>query len=1010
MLNACRRKAILFEGVRSLKLIINISQTIYICFLILLVPAILSAQNIVINEIQASNGKTIFDEDDDAEDWIELFNDSDSSISLAGYGLSDDYDDPFQWTFPDDVLIRSGEYLLIWGSGKDRININSPLHTNFRISSNGEEILLTAPDSTRIDEIEPISIPRDISYGRYPDGSGEFFFFDEPTPGASNTGKKSADISNPPGFSHSGGVYSQTFQLTLSSSGSDTEIYYTTNGDAPEPETSKRYSTPITINGSVMVRAISVKEDALPSHPRTEIFNRISSSLSDFSSDLPLVIINQYDTEITDGDRTPAAISFFDLNESGRSQLSGKSALQSRMVINKRGSSSLDFPKNMFGFHLRDEDDTNRSEGLLGLPPDHNWILYAPYTDMTLMRNAVSYQLSEDMGYYAPRTQFVELYLHSGKGVVSQNHYHGVYMLVERIKWSEHRVNIEQITPGDNSEPEISGGYIIAKDRLGPVESGFRTRKGTLLANIRPNEEDITQQQKNWIRNYMSDFEEALFGSSFDDPDIGYEAFINTDSFIDHFLITELLKEIDGYRLSTFMFKDRGEKLTMGPVWDFNLSLGIADYLEGWKPDGWYYSIIGQNNECFIGCGVVDWYERLLEDPAFRKRVNNRWWELRNNVFSKTHLLGLIGKNRDMLMESQQRNFDRWPTIGTYVWPNWYIGNSFDDEVNWMKNWLQQRLSWMDNQIGEPSRPENPVLTQFWHFSDELPNDTPLTEIDATFSSSTQGLIEYQSALTGYPFDESHPNWRKASMERRNRPTPLNYRPEANNDMEYIESEMRGLQIRQPFTGNNGENKLVFHLPTTGFAEFIFSFAAMDEGAAETMYVDYSVSSEQLEWISEGLSETDFNLSDEYKVYSLDFSDIEQVNNNPDFKIRIRFNGENLTNDDGDRVTFNNFALEAANFHREEPEEKPLLTKLRQNYPNPFQASTILPVELSSNSIIKLEVFDLTGRRVATLADDFYTAGVHEFNFDSGPLSSGIYIYRLTTRRGTQTKKMVLIK
>lgn len=993
-----------------MKIFINISQTIYICSLILVVPALLSAQNIVINEIQASNGQTIVDDDDDAEDWIELFNDSDSSISLAGYGLSDDYNDPFRWTFPDDVSIGPGKFLLIWASGKDRADLNSLLHTNFRISSDGEEILLTAPDSTRIDEIEPIPIPRDISYGRYPDGSGQFFFFDEPTPKAPNTGKKVDELLTPPVFSHSGGTYSDTFQLTLSSSESDTEIYYTTNGVVPEPEPSMRYTGPVTITGSVMVRAISVKEGALPSHPQTEIFNRVSSSLTGFSSDLPLVIINQYDTEITDGDRTPAAISFFDLNDDGRSQLSAQSVLQSRMVINKRGSSSLGFPKNMFGFHLRDEDDTNRSEELLGLPPDHNWILYAPYTDMTLMRNAVSYQLSEDMGYYAPRTRFVELYLHSGNGVLSQNHYHGVYMLVERIKWSEHRVNIEQITPGDNSEPEISGGYIIAKDRLNPGESGMRTRKGTLLAHIRPNEEDITQQQKSWLSNYLSDFEEALFSSSFNDPGIGYEAYINTDSFIDHFLITELLKEIDGYRLSTFIYKDRGEKLTMGPLWDFNLSLGIADYLDGWKTDGWYYSIIRQNNECFIGCGVVDWYERLLEDPAFRQRMNNRWWELRNNLFSENNLLGLIQKYRDLLQESQQRNFDRWPTIGTYVWPNWYIGTSFNDEVNWMKNWLQQRLRWMDSQIGEPSRPENPVLTHFWYFSDELPNDTPLTEIDAAFTSSTQGLIEYQSALSGYPFDESHPNWRKASMERRNRPTPLNYRPQGNNNMEFNEGEMRGLQIRQPFTGNNGENKLVFHLPATGFTEFIFSFAAMDEGAVETLSVDYSVSGGQTDWISEGLSETDFNLTEEYKVYSLDFSDIEPVNNNPDFKIRIRFKGENLTNDDGARVTFNNFALEAANFHREEPEEKPLLTRLRQNYPNPFQVSTILPVELSSNNFIKLEVFDLTGRRVATLADDFYTAGVHEFKFDSGPLSSGIYIYRLTTRRGTQTKKMVLIK
>ena len=164
--------------------------TRYLLFLTLLIvwEIPLNAQ-VVINEIQASNSDTIFDDDGEAEDWIELFNTGSDIMYLNGYGLSDDYDNPFRWMIPD-VSLQPGGYLLIWASGKDRDSPESPLHTNFSISSDGEEILLTAPDGERVDEISPIPIPRDVSYGRYPDGANGFCLFTERTPGSQNSGER----------------------------------------------------------------------------------------------------------------------------------------------------------------------------------------------------------------------------------------------------------------------------------------------------------------------------------------------------------------------------------------------------------------------------------------------------------------------------------------------------------------------------------------------------------------------------------------------------------------------------------------------------------------------------------------------------------------------------------------------------------------------------------------------------------------------------------------------------
>jgi hypothetical protein len=1053
------------------------TRKIVICFLILLSIQLtlfqnLFSQSVVINEIMASNSSTIADEDGDYPDWIELYNAGAATINLQGYGLSDNYNNPYKWVFPN-VSIEAGQHLLVWASGKDRrpgqgelthgllrevytgipgsavsnltshpsypnnpssINlvkglfeaptnygdqygqrmqgwIKAPvtgqyifwissddnsqlflstsanpagavliaqvpgwtnprqwtkypqqqssqvtlqegeyyyimalmkenmggdnlavgwqipggtmdrpiagqhlftdrgqLHTNFSISAAGEEILLTHPSGSLIDEIPPVAIPTDISYGRSPDGSSNLVFYNSPTPGSQNPESGYQGVQPPPVFSQEGGLYTEAFQLTLSSD-PGALIYYTTNGQAPNPGSGIMYTAPIYISGTAIIRARAYREGYISSEPKTMIYSRIATNIQGFRSNLPVVILHQFNTPITPGDRTIASAVFIDHNNGDSTYLIGDIALQSRISANIRGSSAQSFPKKMFGFHLINELDDDRDEPLLGLPAEHNWILYAPYSDKTLMRNAVAYTLGAGFGRWAPRIRFVELFLHSGTGSVTNSHYHGVYMLVERIKWGEDRVNITKIGAGDNMEPEISGGYIIKKDRLNEGDVGMETNLGTLLAFARPSEEDATEAQKNWILNYMNAFETVLYNPGFGNPQIGYQSFIDVDSFIEHFLITELLKEIDGYRLSTFMYKDRNQKLVMGPVWDFNLSIGNANYLNGWLTNGWYYTQLSQGN-CYIGCGVRDWYVRLLQDPVYDQKMKYRWWELRQNLFSNENLSNLILEFRDLLSEAQVRNFNRWPILGQYVWPNWYIGATYQDEVNWMHNWLMSRLVWMDSQMGDPPVFPEQELVYFWLFDNTLPNDTPLEQIAATYHTAGSGLIEFHSALSGYPFQPGHPNWRKASMERRNSPTEINYRPEGNNGIAFAQANMRGLQVKQPFTGNAGENMMIFHMPGIGYENLIFSFAAKNENAAEYLLPEYSINSQEPEWITTGLQADILPLLSTYQLYEIDFSAIEGADNNPHFKVRIRFGGPNMSADNGDRVTFNNFSLD----------------------------------------------------------------------------------------------------
>jgi hypothetical protein len=192
------------------------------------------AQSVYINEVMSSNSDTIEDDDGDTSDWIELYNTGTETVNLTGYGLSDSYDQPFRWVFPP-IAIQPGEFMIIWASGKDRTNPNNPLHTNFSIAAEGEEVILTSPDSIRIDELQPVEIPTDFSVGRQPDGTGDWHFFTSPTPGTSNINQGYSDILEPVTFSHTGGFYVNSFGLYLSHPDDGVNIVYTHDGSEPDP-------------------------------------------------------------------------------------------------------------------------------------------------------------------------------------------------------------------------------------------------------------------------------------------------------------------------------------------------------------------------------------------------------------------------------------------------------------------------------------------------------------------------------------------------------------------------------------------------------------------------------------------------------------------------------------------------------------------------------------------------------------------------------------------------------
>jgi len=223
------------------------------------------------------------------------------------------------------------------------------------------------------------------------------------------------------------------------------------------------------------------------------------------------------------------------------------------------------------------------------------------------------------------------------------------------------------------------------------VEEAFVTEAGNEFYYVEPKEEEITPAQKQWLRNHLNEFERALGSATFRDPKTGYAAYIDADSFVDYHLMVEVTKNIDGFRFSTYYQLDRGGRIKAEPVWDWNLSFGNANGKQGWMPENWYWPQLDDQQ--------YSYYRRLFEDPDFGQRYVDRWGELRKTVFSDSNMLARVDAHVAAMGEARVRNFARWPILGRMVWPNYFVGQTYDDEIRFLKDWIRKRMHWLDAQF-----------------------------------------------------------------------------------------------------------------------------------------------------------------------------------------------------------------------------------------------------------------------------------------------------------------------
>jgi hypothetical protein len=425
------------------------------------------------------------------------------------------------------------------------------------------------------------------------------------------------------------------------------------------------------------------------------------------SSNLPIIVINTNGRQIVNEPQIVADMGIIDNGSGKRNAITDiLNVYDGKITIEIRGQSSQMFPKKSFRIETQDAQGNNLNMALLGMPPDNDWVLYAPYTDKTMLRDVLTFKLGRDLGHYTPRTRYTEL--------VVNGEYRGVYVLIEKIKRDKNRVNISPLTPEDIAGDDLTGGYILRVDKTDPVDYPQWTSVPTpKLADeddinfhyLDPEGGELVAVQQNYIKNFIKQFGSALSSTNFATSG-SYKEFIDVPSFIDFMLVNEIGKNVDAYQFSTYMHKDKNSKnslLHMGPLWDFNLAYGNVNYRTNSQfAPGWIY------NDDYR----MYWFRRLMKDPDFSGKMKCRWKELREGFLTNSYFNSAIDSIGAVLNEAQQRNYKRWPILGVYVWPNQYVGSTYQDELNWMKQWILTRLTWMDSNMPGtciPPPPTNPV-------------------------------------------------------------------------------------------------------------------------------------------------------------------------------------------------------------------------------------------------------------------------------------------------------------
>ncbi len=418
-------------------------------------------------------------------------------------------------------------------------------------------------------------------------------------------------------------------------------------------------------------------------------------------SNLPIVIIaTDGGVSIPDEPKARATMKIIDRGAGQRNYVTDQSNTiylnyNGRIGIEIRGSSSQVSPKKSYGLTTRMADDvTNNNVSLLGMPEENDWVLGGMVFDTALIRDYLCHSLSRQMGNYASRARYCE--------VIINNVYHGLYILQEKLKAEDERIDVTKISTTDNLLPDLSGGYIVKADKITGDDYINWTMYSWNGANIEyilelPKQENATTAQVNFIKSVFFNLETAAKNGNWSVVN-GYPSIIDVPSFIDFMLINEFASNADAYTYSTYFHKDRNGKLRAGPLWDFDLTYGNDLFI--WNFDRsktyiWQFQYGGNDGSRF-------WYD-LFYNPQFRCYLSRRWNELIQPGQPLSHALleDFIDQTAALISEAVARDYQRWGKSGSHT-----------QRIANIKSFIAARIAWMTANLGSFSACSNVAVPQ----------------------------------------------------------------------------------------------------------------------------------------------------------------------------------------------------------------------------------------------------------------------------------------------------------
>lgn len=505
-------------------------------------------------------------------------------------------------------------------------------------------------------------------------------------------------------FSVPSGTFQGQLSVRLSTAITNSQIRFTVDGMPPTIGSSVYDGQPLVFTTTTQLRARAFVGSSPRGAMGTALY--IARSL-DARHDLPLLVMDAYGHGKPD--REYQDVAFMVMEQRGDvSSLSQRPTLATRAGFHLRGQSSAGFEKAPYRLELRDNSDEDADYPLLDMPADSDWVLRGPFPDKTLIRDALAYSIGADLGLRVPRFAFVELYLNLDNRPLASDDYQGVYLLAETIKGSQDRLDLAELQSTDLTMPNVSGGYIlqfnmmVAEPPLLQCTLSPGQPQDSCWSDLEVVEpKNPTPQQQSWITNYVQNFHNALHSADPANPKTGYPAYIDVDSFVNRIIHDELARPDDAYVRSTYFYKDRGEKIFAGPLWDYDLGYGaFAGFTGGASAvQGWQFQPASGSND------TTDWFLKLMEDPAFAQRVEARWRQLRKGILSNQQLADRITALTEPLVEAASRNFQRWPILGTSrvgTFPT-QVTQTWDEQLRLLRDYLTRRAAWLDGSGWRPT-------------------------------------------------------------------------------------------------------------------------------------------------------------------------------------------------------------------------------------------------------------------------------------------------------------------